>query len=236
MAEEISESSIKLSWHFPSETATPMLVSGNGLPDSHQQAVNGRHFQDQIDGFVLTFSRVSSRFKLASPTSKSLPDSAARISLQAPPTSPNGPPATAANHHQLIQADHQWQAVQLAPQQRKHLLKNLECGTWYAMKIWAFNKVGKGEPSELVTVSTRGKGESFFKNGLSYVHLYLILTTNLNQQPRWRQIDAPSWASTSPRPGSTWPPGTMEAVISKSSSSSTEPEARRSGFWCRTTF
>lgn len=54
----------------------------------------------------------------------------------------------------------QWQAIQLPPQQRNHQLKNLECGTSYAIKVWAFNKIGKGEPSDLLTVSTRGKGRS----------------------------------------------------------------------------
>lgn len=27
------------------------------------------------------------------------------------------------------------------------------------MRIWAFNKIGKGEPSDLFSTSTRGKGK-----------------------------------------------------------------------------
>jgi len=65
---------------------------------------------------------------------------------------------SAADHEQTLEQS-QWQAIQLAPQQRSHVVKNLECGTWYGMKIWAFNKMGKGEPSDLITGSTRGKGE-----------------------------------------------------------------------------
>lgn len=133
---------------------------------------------DPVDGFVLAYARVALRHAPRDPLASSylqLPqpqpqssqpqaDSAARISSDQPnlsSTKRNGPGLLAATNQPL---EHQWQALQLAPQQRNHLLKNLACGSWYAMKIWAFNKVGKGEPSELVTVSTRGKGNLNFCN------------------------------------------------------------------------
>lgn len=122
---------------------------------------------DLIDGYVLSFAKVNhqtqSKFDSSSgktainnnseqqPTAA---DSAARISNLSPHLH-----STGANNLAPVQGVEQWQAIQLAPQQRSHHLKNLECGTSYAMKIWAFNKVGKGEPSDLVTVSTRGKGK-----------------------------------------------------------------------------
>lgn len=61
----------------------------------------------------------------------------------------------------------QWQALQLSAQVRQHQLKNLDCGTQYALKIWAFNKVGKGEPSDLLWTSTRGKGKRHCEHPLS---------------------------------------------------------------------
>lgn len=61
-------------------------------------------------------------------------------------------------------SDLQWQAIQLGSQSRQHQLKNLECGTQYALKIWAYNKVGKGEPSDLLWTSTRGKGKCFLSD------------------------------------------------------------------------
>lgn len=55
-------------------------------------------------------------------------------------------------------APNQWQSIQLPAQQRSYHLKSLDCGTSYALWILAFNKVGKGEPSDMLTLTTRGKG------------------------------------------------------------------------------
>lgn len=77
---------------------------------------------------------------------------AARISSQ------NFEPKSSNGNNNAASVD-QWQSIQLAGQQRNHQLKNLECGTMYAMKIYAFNKIGKGEPSDLLTVSTKGRSE-----------------------------------------------------------------------------
>lgn len=137
---------------------------------------------DPVDGYVLTFAKLRKHLsatgmeslQLGQPTRVASPgedsvlgareveplnrsaNAAARIS-QANPTS--GQHLTTPGTGFNVQLAEQWQAVQLAPQQRSHQLKNLECGASYAMKIWAFNKIGKGEPSDTITVSTRGKGE-----------------------------------------------------------------------------
>lgn len=185
-ASELAETSLRLSWRFPSE----LMSTGQRDYPQHSPlgARPGQSSTEPVDGFVLTFAKIaqpsanSSRPMIggkrqqepSSVAPVSLPhynphqsrdyqqqqqqqaDSAARISKQNGVATNNNfqytPPIQPS---QLL--DHQWQAVQLAPQQREHVLKNLECGTWYAMKIWAFNKVGKGEPSDLVTVSTRGR-------------------------------------------------------------------------------
>lgn len=164
-ADEVSESSIRVSWKF---------IGSNYIEHSGPQATSVMKMADPVDGYVLTFAKMRRHHSArpADPLSMaqnkpelggnheadSVPggeleqvnrsaSAAARIS-QANPTGAgfNGKPS-----------EH-WQTVQLAPQQRSHQLKNLECGTSYAMKIWAFNKIGKGEASDLITVSTRGKG------------------------------------------------------------------------------
>lgn len=127
-ADETSESSIRLSWRFL------------GQPTG---SVGSARRETLLDGFLLTFAPQSSLNIAASGnlSHEQLSKPAARIVEQ-----------------QQRRPSDQWQSLQLAPQQHAHLLKGLECGTTYVMKIWAFNKVGKGEPSEPLIVSTRGKG------------------------------------------------------------------------------
>lgn len=183
LANELTETSLRLNWHFLAETngATNRNAQLGDYPQSSPGLLSGRlGSPDLVDGFVLTFAKIAQpvhsrgqqwskkQQEVGSSSSATLAnqqqqqqthqraDSAARISKQFPPSNDHNfqynPPIQPS---QLL--DHQWQAIQLAPQQREHTLKNLECGTWYAMKIWAFNKVGKGEPSDLVTATTRGK-------------------------------------------------------------------------------
>lgn len=99
-----------------------------------------------IDGFLLSFARQSSLTMTPAGANLSLYDLAV-----------SNPAARISGQQHRAQMD-QWQSIQLAPQQHSHVLKGLECGTAYVMRIWAFNKVGKSEPSELLSVSTRGKG------------------------------------------------------------------------------
>lgn len=164
-ADEVSESSVRVSWKF---------VGSNYIEHSSQSA-SALKMTDPVDGYVLTFAKMRRhpQIRPADPLSlarnkaelagsheldieqvnRSSASAAARIS-QANPTLAGQHPVDFGN-----KLSEHWQTVQLAPQQRSHQLKNLECGTSYAMKIWAFNKIGKGEPSDLITVSTRGKGK-----------------------------------------------------------------------------
>lgn len=100
-----------------------------------------------IDGFLLAYGRQSGLNMAPAGANSSLRD-----------FGPTNPAARVIDQQHRNQLDN-WQSIQLAPQQQNHLLKGLECGTAYMMRIWAFNKVGKSEPSEPLTVSTRGKGK-----------------------------------------------------------------------------
>lgn len=148
-ADEISESSVRVNWRF----LMPPPSSSNQNSEKYQL----------VDGFVLAFAKLINNLRGSSSSSS---NEVANSNNNRQNANSVAAARIATNNLQQQQqqainstAIDQWQAIQLAPQQRNHQLKNLECGTSYAMKIWAFNKIGKGEPSELVTVSTRGKGE-----------------------------------------------------------------------------
>lgn len=162
MADEITESSIKLSWRN-------LAINPFGPNNPIQLAKQQQQQTDLTDGFVLEFGRLMS----AQQQQKSIglgkpfePEPAKQYRTL------NSSLGGVANGARLLQANSepnklavdQWQAIQLPPQQRNHQLKNLECGTSYAIKVWAFNKIGKGEASDLLTVSTRGKGKSLETN------------------------------------------------------------------------
>lgn len=160
-ADEITESSVRVSWRF--------LASN---PLEHPIQIVKQYNEDSlVDGFVLTFAKLEQRSRhkvIGSGVNSSsnlqtdtLINRSGQINQASPIISnqvPAQPPQTAPSSLS-IQGLEQWQAIQLAPQQRSHQLKNLECGTSYAMKIWAFNKIGKGEQSDLLMISTRGKGK-----------------------------------------------------------------------------
>lgn len=176
-AEEITESSVRLTWRPNSE-----LGSGNSRLNSGVS----------VDGFVLAYARILANNMLRSNNQKlsfdsdspmtlfgagngssertghhlMMSDAAARISSFPIQASRSGQPnsideiSPGDQQHQHMQQQHsmnQWQAIQLAPQQRSHQIRNLECGAAYGMRLWAFNKIGKGEPSDMITVITRGK-------------------------------------------------------------------------------
>lgn len=140
-----------------------------------------RQYNDEslVDGFVLTFTKLEQKnkhksvanFSIANNSNLELISRGGQPVNQASPIISNLLPIQ--TNQQTIQSGiEQWQAIQLAPQQRSHQLKNLECGTSYAMKIWAFNKIGKGDQSDLFKVSTRGKGELHaFSLSLTFVNL-----------------------------------------------------------------
>lgn len=148
--------------------------------DTRQQASEQQQ-QQPVDGFVLSYAKLQQRARAQSPPPRpsgvaQLPEPqprlgdaqpGARQQQQQAPLVASGQALPASSllvdeqkqQRQEQQQQQQWSAVQLAPLQRSHVLKNLDCGAWYAIKVWAFNRVGKGEPSDVITASTRGKGE-----------------------------------------------------------------------------
>lgn len=132
---------------------------------------------DPIDGFVLEYARIVVPHNRANPQPQSIPLINLRhsnhhyysnSSVLVPKASgyirgqsTNSIVQTSGlidfNYSQL---DH-WQAIQLQAHEKMYDIKNLECGASYAFKIWAFNKVGRGEPSDIVATSTKGQGEYF---------------------------------------------------------------------------
>lgn len=159
-ADEITESSVRVSWHF---------LASNSIEQQHPiHMVTKQQYNDEslVDGFVLTFAKLEQRNRphksatnisgAANNSNLELISRGGQVNQASPIISNLLPIQTQQTAQSGIE---QWQAIQLAPQQRSHQLKNLECGTSYAMKIWAFNKIGKGEQSDLLKVSTRGKGK-----------------------------------------------------------------------------
>ena len=49
-----------------------------------------------------------------------------------------------------------WEEVQLATPRTSHTLKKLACGSKYSLYVTAYNNVGNGLPSEILTASTKG--------------------------------------------------------------------------------
>lgn len=52
-----------------------------------------------------------------------------------------------------------WEELQISSRADEHVLKNLWCGTKYLLYITAFNKIGTGLPSDIVTAHTKGTGK-----------------------------------------------------------------------------
>ena len=53
----------------------------------------------------------------------------------------------------------EWKETTLGSEIRSYRLNNLDCGTRYEVYLSAFNKIGIGAPSEVLTMSTNGSGE-----------------------------------------------------------------------------
>ncbi|KAG9508722.1 Down syndrome cell adhesion molecule-like protein, partial [Fragariocoptes setiger] len=72
-----------------------------------------------------------------------------------------------------------WHVIQVDGAQRGHELRELECGATYLVRAWAFNKLGQGEPSDTLSVRTRGSVPSapdkrtFMAVNTTYVRLHL---------------------------------------------------------------
>ncbi|CAL8129113.1 unnamed protein product [Orchesella dallaii] len=53
--------------------------------------------------------------------------------------------------------EEEWKTLRLSPRLASYLLENLSCGTQYLFRIFGENSVGKGEPSQQISVRTKGK-------------------------------------------------------------------------------
>ena len=49
-----------------------------------------------------------------------------------------------------------WKEIRIVGQQTFDTANNLKCGTRYQFYLVAFNRIGRGEPSDIVTVKTDG--------------------------------------------------------------------------------
>lgn len=52
----------------------------------------------------------------------------------------------------------QWHETRLPASRQNFVLENLQCGTSYQIVLTAVNSVGHGEPSEMIQVTTNGRG------------------------------------------------------------------------------
>lgn len=76
-----------------------------------------------------------------------------------------------------------WQEVQLPAEDDKYALDNLLCGTRYQLYITAFNKVGVGEPSPVVSASTKGSPPLVPKQDETVMANATLLTVRLSSWP-----------------------------------------------------
>ena len=49
--------------------------------------------------------------------------------------------------------------VKISGKRSSHTIENLKCGTKYALSLIAMNKVGRSDPSQVLSVSTTGNGK-----------------------------------------------------------------------------
>lgn len=56
----------------------------------------------------------------------------------------------------------EWDRVAVDKTETSYTLKNLWCGSRYQIYITAFNKIGAGEASPILTTKTKGYGKLFY--------------------------------------------------------------------------
>jgi len=52
-----------------------------------------------------------------------------------------------------------WEEYEVGPRATNHVLQSLVCGSTYQVFITAFNKIGSGLPSDILTRNTKGSGK-----------------------------------------------------------------------------
>lgn len=53
----------------------------------------------------------------------------------------------------------EWEEIEVKAEKDSYTLNNLSCGSRYQLYLTAFNKMGSGQPSGIMTVHTKGSGE-----------------------------------------------------------------------------
>lgn len=51
-----------------------------------------------------------------------------------------------------------WEEIALSPEQTEFILSGLKCGSSYLAHLTAHNRVGTGDPSPLISATTKGTG------------------------------------------------------------------------------
>ena len=98
-------------------------------------------------------SQLTKRTSSSSSSSDSLLDS-----------SPSSPPSdldlSVSGYYLHLKSPHSsWEERQISGQQTSYTFSDLLCGTYYQFYIIAYNSIGKGDPSQVVAVKTKGGRE-----------------------------------------------------------------------------
>lgn len=65
-----------------------------------------------------------------------------------------------------------WEEIALSPEQTEFILSGLKCGSSYLAHLTAHNRVGTGDPSSLISATTKGTGEFFNTRLISSMFFY----------------------------------------------------------------
>lgn len=55
-----------------------------------------------------------------------------------------------------------WEEIALSPEQTEFILTGLKCGSSYLAHLTAHNRVGTGDPSSLISATTKGTGTKLY--------------------------------------------------------------------------
>lgn len=55
-----------------------------------------------------------------------------------------------------------WEEIALSPEQTEFILTGLKCGSSYLAHLTAHNRVGTGDPSSLISATTKGTGKKLY--------------------------------------------------------------------------
>lgn len=67
-----------------------------------------------------------------------------------------------------------WEEITLSPEQTEFVLAGLKCGSSYLAHLTAHNRVDTGDPSPLISATTKGTGKIFCMKHLHYTGCYGI--------------------------------------------------------------